>query len=197
MDNLSKDVQKHFEDVWDPNGAGQYRLGSPGQRLAPLFVSYVLQGATVNEYGSGTGRPAVAIRKLRPDIGINMIDIARNALEPEASGMIGTHCTFTLASLWGLPERFPVADWGYCIDVLMCVEPSKLDAILAEIRRTCDNLFTQVYDWDDIRLGVNYTTIVKSPEWWLEKFREYWPTVERVQSKEHQRRYIFICRGPR
>jgi len=195
MDEIYGKVKKHFEDVWDPHGQGQYRLGSPGQRLAPLFVDYVPKDSLVNEYGSGTGRPAVMIRTLRPDIKINMIDIATNALEEKALSMIGPDFTFTEASLWNLPERFPIADWGYCIDVLMCVEPSKLDEILSEIRRTCDNLFAQVYDWDDVRLGVNYTTIIESPDWWAAKFSKHWPTVERVESKEHARRYIFICRG--
>jgi hypothetical protein len=124
-----------------------------------------------------------------------MIDIARNALESEAEALIGPRMTFTLASLWDLPERFPIAEWGYCVDVLMCVAPEKLHDILSEIRRTCDNLFTQVYDWDDVRLGVNYTTIVQTPEWWQEQFKAHWPSVERIPSKEHGRRYIFVCRS--
>ena len=195
MDELYGKVKKHFEDFWDLNGQGQYRLGSPGQRLSPLFVDYVAKDSLVNEYGSGTGRPATMIRALRADIKINMIDIAENALEEKALSMIGPDFTFTPATLWNLPERFPIADWGYCIDVLMCVEPDKLDAILAEIRRTCDNLFTQVYDWDDVRLGVNYTTIKQGPGWWHFKFQEHWPSVERIESKEHKQRYIYICRS--
>lgn len=195
MDDLYGKVKDHFERVWDPAGNGQYRNGSPGQRLAPVFVPLVPDNGVVNEYGSGTGRPVVAIKDLRPDVTIHMIDIAENALEPPALDLIGNGVDLTIAALWNLPERFPIADWGYCIDVLMCVAPEKLDAILAEIRRTCDNLFTQVYDWDDYRLGVNYTTIKQGPAWWAAKFREHWRYVEQMESKEHKQRYIFICRG--
>ncbi len=195
MDNLYGQVKKHFERVWDPDGQGQYRLGSPGQRLAPRFVGYLPEGAVINEYGSGTGRPAVAIKALRPDVRIHMIDIAENALEPAARELIGHGVDLTIAALWNLPDRFPVADWGYCIDVLMCVVPEKLDAIISEIRRTCDNLFVQVYDWDDVRLGVNYTTIKEGPDWWRAKFAEHWTSVERLESRENERRYIFVCRS--
>ena len=116
-----------FERVWDPNGEGQYRLGSPGLRLVPRFIGWVPPNVTVNEYGSGTGRAVAEIHRARPDLKINMVDIAENALEPAAAGIIGDEITLTIAPLWKLPDDFPVASWGYCIDVLMCVPPERLD----------------------------------------------------------------------
>lgn len=195
MDELALAWQDRFNAVWDPEGKGQYRNGSPGQRLAPKFLAYVPPGAKINEYGCGTGRPAVRIKRLRPDVKLNLIDIATNALEPEAAALIGPDVTFTVAPLWDLPILFPIAQWGYCIDVLMTVPPEKLDDILYEIRRTCHNLFAQVYDWPDVRLGVDYTTIKESWAWWLEQFQGHWPDVSFIQSTEHKQRSIFICRG--
>jgi len=193
MDELAKAVQEKFERVWDPEGEGRYRHGSPGQRLAPRFAPYAPAGAIVNEYGSGTGRAVVALHKLRPDLKINMIDIAANALEQQATDLLSADITFRLGCLWDLPPDFPRADWGYCIDVLMCVPPEKLSTILPGIRRTCRNLFLQVYDWEDCRLGINYTTITEGPDWWEGQLAAVWPSVERLKSEEHARRYIFIC----
>lgn len=195
MTSLFDEWKSRFESVWDIDGQGQYRLGSPGLRLVPRFIELVPQNVTVNEYGSGTGRAVAEIRRVRPDLKINMVDIAENALEPTAAGMIGPDVTLTIAPLWGLPNDFPVAEWGYCIDVLMCVPPQCLNDIMAEIRRTCKNLFAQVYDWSDVRLGIDYTSVKQNFEWWLEKFQQYWPTVSSLPSAEHARRYIFLCRG--
>lgn len=198
MDDLTLKWKDRFERVWDPAGEGRYRMGSPGQRLAPRFLGYVPMGASINEYGSGTGRPVVRIKQIRPDVSVNMVDLASNALEEEARNLVyggESRVTFIEACLWNLPGDFPIADWGYCVDVLMCVPPEKLDAILRNIRMTCRSLFTQVYDWPDKRLGINYTTIMEGPEWWEAKFRQFWTCVERIKSLEHPRRYIYVCRG--
>ncbi len=197
MDALTAEWKDRFERVWDPAGQGKYRMGSPGQRLAPRFLQYVPQGAHINEYGSGTGRPVVKIKQLRPDVSVTMIDIATNALEKEAMALVmggEARVNFIEACLWDLPIDVPIADWGYCVDVLMCVPHDKLDDILQSIRVTCRALFTQVYDLADMRLGTNYTTIMEKPDWWMGKFKQFWPHVDRLESAEHKRRYIFICR---
>jgi len=192
MDAKAKEWQERFERIWDPAGEGNYRQGSCGARLAPLFVHYIKPGQTINDYGSGTGRAAVVIHK-QGNYRINMVDIAPNALEEEAKSLLGDDLTFHLAPLWKLPEGFPHANWGYCADVLMTVPPEKLDNILNEIHRTCDNLFLEVYDWPDVRLGIDLTTIKEGPGWWESQLRKFWPRVERLESPEHNRRYMFVC----
>lgn len=193
--NITAEWKNRFEKIWHPDDAAHYRMGSAGQRYAKQFLEYVPQGATINEYGSGTGRAVVEIKKLRPDTKINMVDIAENALEPEAKSLIGTDVTYQIADLSSLPADFPVADWGYSIGVLMLVAPESLDDIIAEMRRTCRNLFVEVYNLSDVRLGIELTTIKQDWPWWLEKLREYWPSVEFIQSKEHKQRFIFVCNG--
>ena len=121
-----------------------------------------------------------------------MVDIADNALEDAARALIGNGITHTIAPLDALPADFPVADWGICINVLMLVDPDRLDAILAEMRRTCRNLIVEVYDMDDVRLGRNWTTIKGDAAWWAAKLSNHWPVVESLESPEHPRRYITI-----
>lgn len=186
--------QERFKMIWETKEA-TYRQGSAGQRYASMFLRYVPEGSAINEYGSGTGRAVVEIKRLRPDVKINMIDLADNALEDKAQSLIGDGVTFTLADLATLPESIPVADWGYCVGVLMLVDPEHLQAILKEIRRTCRNLFVEVYNWSDIRLSIELTTIKKDWPEWADMLREHWPSVEYVKSPEHPQRFVFICRS--
>jgi hypothetical protein len=195
MTNITEQWKTRFEQIWHPNDQAKYRLGSAGQRYAKQFLANVPFGSSINEYGSGTGRAVVEIVKQRPDVGVNMIDIADNALEPEARALIGRGVTYTIADLSALPADFPVADWGYCVGVLMLVAPESLDDILYEIRTSCRNLFAEVYNLSDVRLGIELTTIKQDWPWWADKLREHWPNVEFIQSREHKQRFVFVCRG--
>lgn len=195
MQNITAEWKNRFEKIWHTDDAARYRMGSAGQRYAKQFLDYVPQDSTINEYGSGTGRAAVAIRTMRPDVTVNMVDIAVNALEKEAMALIGDRVTYQIADLSALPLDFPVADWGYSIGVLMLVAPESLDDIIAEMRRTCRKLFVEVYNLSDVRLGIELTTIKQDWPWWLDKLREHWSDVEFIQSKEHKQRFIFVCNG--
>ena len=199
MDERSKEWQERFEKIWDPEGQGQYRLGSPGERLVKRFLADMDPDASINEYGSGTGRAVCEMIKTPGHCRhqINMVDIALNAMEDRCRRWLDKptlNLTFTHASLWDLPPDFPKADWGYCVDVLCFLPPEKLDAVLAEIKRTCKHFFCQVYDWDDVRLGINLTTIKGAGPWWAAKLMEYWDDVTQEVSPESAHRYIFVCK---
>lgn len=184
-------MERIFREVWEK---GDYRRGSTAQRLVSFIAAIIPAGSTINDYGSGTGRADVEL--LLMGYKINMIDFASNALEDAARFLIdGERMTYTVAPLERLPQTYPVAEWGICINVLMTVDPEKLDRILAEIRRTCRNLIVEVYDLDDHRLGRNMTTVKGNAQWWADKLAEFWPAVESVKSPENPRRYITICRS--
>ena len=178
-----------FEEVWEK---GDYRLGSTAQRLVGTLLDVIPEGSVINDYGSGTGRAEVEL--LKAGYFVNMVDIADNALEVEARAMLGKNLTFTSSDLSDLPGDFPIADWGICINVLMTVQPDKLDDILKEIRRTCRNLFFEAYDMSDHRLGQEMTTVKMNGDEWAEKLGCYWPQIESRKSPESDRRYILICR---
>lgn len=182
-----------FDDVWQH---GFYREGSCAKRMIPEMLKVIPPGATINDYGSGTGRAEVDLLKLGLGFRINMVDFSPVALEDEARALVdGERLTYTIADLAALPADFPVADWGISIGVLMTVDPENLDTILAEIRRTCRNLWVETYDTPDVRRGRDFTTIHRDGKWWAAKLGEFWPHVQAVPSPEHKRRSITICRS--
>jgi len=178
---------EQFNNVWQN---GHYRLGSTALRLLPFLRTQIPAGSVVNDYGAGTGRAEKGLLEFCARV--NMVDFADVALEKEARALIGPCLSYTVAPLEALPAEFPVADWGICINVLMTVDPEKLDRIMAEMRRTCRNLIVEVYDWPDVRLGRDLTTIKGNAEWWAVEMRKHWPAVESHKSPEHARRYITI-----
>ncbi len=190
---MNPEQKKRFEELWDK---GDYRGGSVAQRLVPRILNYVPKGKTLNDYGSGTGRAEVEILKHRPEQKINMVDIADNALEDECKNLLSQspNLTFKIADLVDLGD-FPHADWGICIGVLMTVPHETLDTILGEIRRTCDNLFMEIYDLPDNRLGSDQTLTKMNGEQWSAKLSQFWPKVLQEPSPESPQRYIFICYG--
>ena len=179
-----------YREIWEK---GKYRLGSTAQRLVPFLKAIIPAGATINDYGAGTGRADVLLAEA--GYKLNLVDFADNALEDDARALIGPGFTYHVAPLESLPADFPHAEWGICINVLMVVDPAKLDAIMVEMRRTCDNLIIETYDWPDVRLGENRTLIQEDGKWWAEQARKYWHNVLAVASPEHRRRYITICRS--
>jgi len=179
-----------FNEIWTH---GHYREGSTCLRLIPWLKQIIPPGSEVNDYGSGTGRAEKGLLEFCSKI--NMVDFADLALEDEARSLIGERLTYTISPLESLPADFPVADWGICINVLMLVDPLKLNAILEEMKRTCRQLVIEVYDVADIRLGQDRTLIKMNPEQWVETLGQHWPTVEFYPSPEHPHRYIFICHG--
>ena len=186
---MNKSMVSLYRDVWDN---GHYRAGSASERLVPFFRGLIPEGSVVNDYGSGTGRAEKGLLGFC-DL-VHMVDFAENALEEEAKGLIGDRVSYLVSPLEALPSDFPHADWGLCIGVLMLIDPEKLDAILGEMQRTCDNLIVAVYDRVDERVGVDLTTVKHDCVWWGEKLSEYWPDVSWVDCPEPSHKFIHICK---
>ena len=181
-----------FNEIWRN---GSYRNGSTCLRLVPWLRTVIPAGAVVNDYGSGTGRAEKGLLEFCSRV--NMVDFATVALEEEARTLIGDRLTYTIAPLEDLPADFPVADWGICINVLMTVDPAKLERILHGMRRTCRNLIVEVYDWPDVRLCRDLTTIKGDAAFWAGQMRKHWPVVESYpdMATGHKRRYITVGRS--
>lgn len=188
---MNEAEHRRFVEIWDK---GDYRGGSTAFRLVNRILVHIPEGKTINDYGCGTGRAEVEILSRRPEQKINMVDIAPNALEPMCKALLNGKLTFTMADLTDLGD-LPWADWGMCVNVLMTMPPETIDAALREIRRTCDNLFAEVYNYDDVRLGANQTKTRMNRFQWTDKLLEYWPEVYFEGVPGAPQRYIFICYG--
>jgi len=190
---IDKKHQEKFKSVWNK---GDYRRGSTAERMLPLLLDVIPEEATINDYGCGTGRMEVEINKIRPQQSILMIDITEEALEKEAINLLVSSTARVFFKEMDISDLGIIrkAHWGICINTLMTVQPEKLDKILLEIKRTCENLIVEMYDLSDKRLGMEMTTVKKNKIEWAEKLMEYWSSVSFEQSKESKNRYIFICK---
>lgn len=184
-----------FAEIWDH---GKYRMGSPGLRLVPRFLEYVEPAPasiSINDYGSGTGRAAAEL--MRRGYCVHAVEIAPNAMEPEACELFANQrngSTFRLGDLVTGNFEIPYSEWGFCMEVLMCIPDEQVEDAVRNIRKSCKNLFVQVYDREDIRCGhVTNSTRWRAPGW-LELLARYWPNVEQIPSHEIDLRYIFVCR---
>lgn len=186
---IDTEQQRKFERVWD---RGDYRGGSTAQRLVDLYLPLINENETINDYGCGTGRAEIEILKRRPNQKINMVDIAKNAIENKEVLFKNSNVNFFLADLCNL-EEIPHADWGLCINVLMTVQPQKLGVILRQIANTCNNMFFEAYDLPDHRLGMDMTTVKLSKDEWQRILSGEWKNVEFIESPQSKRRYIFVC----
>jgi SAM-dependent methyltransferase len=191
------DEKERFENLWT---YGDYRGGSTALRLVPLLMEFIPPGSTINDYGSGTGRADVELLK-RGNYRITMIDIAENALEDDARALlipahhaIADRLRFVQSDLCNLPMTIKYADWGICINVLMTMPPEDVETALEEMHCTCDNLFVEVYDWSDQRLGKEQTLSMGDADYWFSILSKRWKYVQQIPSPESDRRYIFVCK---
>ena len=179
-----------FDDLWQQEF---YRNEQVAQRLVPEIIKYIPSGSMINDYGAGLGKADLDL--VLSGYAVNMVDISEKALSDEVKPFIGDRFTSTIAPLERLPDDFPVADWGICIGVLMLVNPESLQIILAEIKRTCRNLFIVVANAPYIKLGRDWTTIKGDRAFWAAQLKKHWPIVESLEDPEHIAREFLVCRG--
>ncbi len=194
MRRTTEEQRQVFTEVWD---SGRYNLGSPGLRLVPRFLEYVGPApASINDYGSGTGRAAAEL--IKRGYRIHAVEIAPNAMEKEAAEFFEVKAngsTFRLGDIVAGDYIIPFSGWGYCMEVLMVIPDEQIELAVQNIRKSCLNLFAQVYDRDDVRLGHVVNTVRWPAAKWRELFARYWPEVEQIPSHEIAQRYIYVCKG--
>lgn len=166
-------TSQEFNMLWEK---GNYRAGSTAQRMVSFLTSVIPPGSVINDYGCGTGRADVEL--IRAGYTVNMVDFASSCLEDDARVLLGKGGTFLVSDLAELPKDFPHAEWGICINVLMTVDPKKLDVIMKEMRRTCDNLIIEAYTMPWRKFGKDWTLIKGDRPFWKAEMEKYWPLVE-------------------
>ena len=143
-----------------------YRMNSPGEDSAQLFVDLVKPDSLVIDFGAGTGRGALAIHKLTGQ-DVLLIDFADNCRDHEAAIL-----PFTV---WDLTHPIPArAHYGYCVDVLEHIPPADVDTVIANIMESAETVFFQIATVDDRMGGIINQVLhltVEPGAAWLDRFR--------------------------
>ncbi len=154
--------REKYERMW---AIPAYRIFSPGADLAPRFLEIVKPeaGETVADFGSGTGRAALAFAKagLVP----LLIDFAPNSRDPAAM-----HLPFLE---WDLAAPMPArTTFGFCADVMEHIATDDVDRVLANIFECAPRVFFQistVHDNFGAAINQELHLTVKPHAWWRER----------------------------
>jgi SAM-dependent methyltransferase len=168
--------QQKYEAMWAHH---QYRAVAPGEHLVHKFFELARPrpGATVIDFGCGTGRGAFMMALLGPkDIKVEMVDFAANCLDPDVVEIMKGQphaLSFTQADL---TQPIPLtAEYGYCTDVMEHIPPVDVDCVLMNVLKAAQHVFFQISCVDDVcgaLIGEPLHLSVHPPEWWLKKFND-------------------------
>lgn len=161
-----------YEQMW---GYSQYRRYAPGEMLVAEFLRHVapLPGASIIDFGAGTGRGAYALSQHGYDV--HMLDFAENCLDLTVQQAVNRgELTFTHHDLL---EPAPItAEYGYCTDVMEHIQPDDVDTVLDNILRSAEKVFFQISLEDDAcgaLIGEHLHLTVKPMEWWTAKLAQH------------------------
>jgi hypothetical protein len=143
----------------------QYRRLAPGEDAAAEFLDIVKPDGRVIDFGSGTGRGALALSKAGVDVW--MVDFASNCRDNEV-----LHLPFVEHDLTEpLALRAP---YGYCTDVMEHIPPAQVDTVIRNIMESAGTVFFQIATVPDnfgavINQRLHLT--VEPHDWWRETFQ--------------------------
>ena len=152
-----------------------YRAVSPGEQVAPEFLAQARPkpGASVIDFGCGTGRGAVLLALLGR-LNVTMVDFAGNCLDQDVRAMLETQAQSLRFVKADLEKTLPVAaEYGFCADVMEHIPPAKMDATLNHILRAAQHVFFQISTVDDAcgaLIGEPLHLSVHPYAWWLAQF---------------------------
>lgn len=175
--------QQKYEKMW---GHDQYRVVSPGEGIAQLFmqVAKPKDGARIIDFGCGTGRGGLAIAIIaniaQLDVEVDLVDFAANALDPHVVDTIKgqapdakTRLRFTQADLTRPMPPGLTAEYGYCTDVMEHIPPDDVDRVLVNILQSAQHVLFQIALTDDscgALIGEPLHLSVHTADWWMARF---------------------------
>jgi SAM-dependent methyltransferase/uncharacterized Rossmann fold enzyme len=158
-----------YERLWENTA---YRKYAPGEHYVDeaLEILRPKMGASFIDFGCGTGRPALELRKR--GYSVVGIDFAENCLDE------GVDIPFLVADL---TKRITLtAQFGFCTDVLEHVSPENVDDVLLTIADCVKQgvFFSIALDYDEfgpLLIGKPLHLTVRDAKWWREKLGQFWP----------------------
>ena len=178
--------QEKYEKMWTHD---VYRKVAPGEHCALEFLRQARppQGATVIDFGAGTGRGAVMLATLG-HVRVHMLDFAANCLDEEISkGVLKLPLTPECSvnpdmvplvfQQHDLTKKMPLqAEYGYCTDVMEHIPPEQVDQVLGNILLAARHVFFQISTVEDacgVLIGHPLHLSVHPYEWWLKKLQMF------------------------
>lgn len=153
-----------YEKAWS---YPQYRVNAPGElAVTGIFLNEIKpeKGATVLDFGCGTGRSSVKMAEYGLDV--TLLDIALNCRDSEAEHLK----FFEVDMVKGFPHK---ARYGVCTDVMEHIAPEDVDSVLSNIKNACKNAFFMIATVPDVfggLVGHPLHLTVKPGHWWMERF---------------------------
>jgi len=184
MWNTPPDVlpeREKYQRMWAIPG---YRQFAPGQEAAATFLEVVKPDDLVLDFGSGTGRGALAISKAGVDV--FMVDFASNCRDNAA-----LHLPFLDHDL---SEPCALrAPYGYCTDVMEHIPPDQVETVIRNIMTSAGTVFFQIATVPDafgavINQRLHLT--VQPHAWWADLFIRLGFAVTWQADQGHQSQFV-------
>jgi hypothetical protein len=156
----------------------EYRVVAPGEHIAVEFLAQArpAKGATVIDFGAGTGRGALMLA-LMGGVQVELLDFADNCLDDEVRQALETQPHALRFTLQDLTKPIPkAAQYGFCTDVMEHIPPADVDVVLSNILKSAQHVFFQISCVDDVcgkLIGAPLHLSVHNYAWWAEKFRQF------------------------
>lgn len=163
--------REKYQSMWNFDA---YRNSSPGEQIVNFYLDkfHPGRGATIIDYGCGTGRAGVIMREKGHDV--FLIDFADNCRDEEAQLLPFLRHDLT--------EPVPVESiYGFCTDVMEHIPTDDVEAVIANVMDASEEVFFQISTIDDIGgllIGSVLHLTVKPHEWWKDLFTRLGYTVE-------------------
>jgi len=145
----------------------RYREVSPGEGMVDQFVDLAKpeKGATIIDFGCGTGRAGLALDRLGYEV--TLVDFVSFSRDQEAHALPFFE--------WDLSRPCPLrAEYGMCCDVLEHIPPEHVDDVINSVMGSAKRAFFQIATRPDTHgpmvLGLPLHLTVEPHQWWRATF---------------------------
>jgi SAM-dependent methyltransferase len=154
--------EEKYQRIWEMDA---YRNLAPGEECVPKFLELIAPGATVIDFGCGTGRAALKIATAGHQV--TLLDFADNCRDKDAESLPFIK--------WDLTRPIEVkATYGFCTDVMEHIPPLDVEAVITNIMRAAPRTFFNISTVPDelgVLIGQHLHLTVRPHKWWRETFQ--------------------------
>lgn len=158
----------------------EYRVHSPGARIASLFIDIAKPKGKVIDFGCGSGKGSIKLHHAGLDV--LCIDFAGNSRDESAE--------FLPFFKHDLREKFPdfiFANYGFCTDVMEHLPTDDVESVINNIMGCVDKCFFQISTISDTMgaiIGQELHLTIRPHSWWNELFIRNGYSVEWEQEQD-------------